>query len=399
MKTKKLSRKLWLIPFIAILIIGLQQISIAQNAPAPVVGKDLHTHTVLATAVSKITKENELVLTGNITAYDTAVVSSKIAGRVNQVLVKNGAYVVAGQPLVTLETGDYNRALEISQTQLKKAIFALETSQAQLENAAVVLANTASNLERLQTLHQAGAIAQKDYDDAVVAMQQAETAALVASAGVQMTESGVLAAEIAVTQATEQLADTTIKAKLNGVVTGREVTLGQVLAPGVSLMELHQITPIYAVVNIPQRKLAYVEPGQQVQLTVDTYPGHQFTGAVELVERVGNPGARTFTTKIKIANQEKLLKPAMFAQAQINMGETEVLAIPQQAFFSREDQYFVFVAENGLAKSRQVETGQVIGQLIEVKSGLTEGETVIITSVSKLKDGDAIIIEDKEVKR
>ena len=84
----------------------------------------------------------------------------------------------------------------------------------------------------------------------------------------------------------------------------------------------------------------------------------------------------------------------MFAKAQIKLGETEVLAVPQQAFFSQEDNYFVFVAEDGVAKQRQVETGQIIGQLVELKSGLVEGEKVIITNVSKLKDGDKVIIQN-----
>jgi RND family efflux transporter MFP subunit len=362
-KIKHILRKLWLVPLIGVLAIGVYKIAATQGTE--VLSEEVHVHTVSAAAVSKTTKEDKLLLTGDITAYDIAVVSSKIAGRVSRVLVKNGAYVTVGQPLVVLDDGEYNRAVEMSEVQLGKA--------------EIALADVSTNLERVQFLFESGAIPRKDYDDVVTA--------------VQMAEADVALAEVAVAQAAEQLEHVTIRAKLQGVVTRRGVTVGQVLAPGMPLMEIHKITPIYVVVDVPQSELAHIKQGQQVQLTVDTYPDRQFTGTVEVLEQVGNPGARTFTAKIRIENQEQLLKPGMFAMVNLKLGEVEVLAVPQQSFITKEDRYFVFVAEDGHVRHRQVEIGQVIGQLVEIKSGLTEGEKVITTNVNKLKDGDKIIIQ------
>ncbi|OPZ72186.1 MAG: Efflux pump periplasmic linker BepF [Firmicutes bacterium ADurb.Bin456] len=104
-----------------------------------------------------------------------------------------------------------------------------------------------------------------------------------------------------------------------------------------------------------------------------------------------------FETKIRLANPGCLLKPGMYAGVEIKSGETEeVLVVPQNAVISVEGLYFVFIAEGDRARRQQVETGRVIDQSVEIKSGITEGEQVIVTNINKLKDQDRIAIADSQ---
>jgi membrane fusion protein (multidrug efflux system) len=87
----------------------------------------------------------------------------------------------------------------------------------------------------------------------------------------------------------------------------------------------------------------------------------------------------------------------MYAGVEIRSGEAEeVLVVPQNEVISVEGLYFVFIAEGDLARRQQVEIGRVIDQSVEIKSGITEGQLVIVSNVNKLKDQDRITFADSQ---
>ncbi|MCL6639335.1 MAG: efflux RND transporter periplasmic adaptor subunit [Firmicutes bacterium] len=359
--------KLWLVPLAAVLVLGLWKgPSIWGKDRAPAVQPAV-VQTVRAEETQTVKKENVLSFTGDVRALNETVISAKMAGKVSRVAVENGDAVSAGQGLVYLEDAEVTNQLLMN--------------QAALEKAQANLAAVRANYERFKDLYRGGVIAKKDFDDVETALKVAE-----ADAG---------SAAAAVANARESLRNTVITSPFDGVAANRNVSAGQVLSPGVALMSVLDISSVYVVVNVEQKDLAVVKPGLEAAVTVDTYPGRKFTGVVEIINPSANKTARVFETKIRVPNGEQLLKPGMFARVEIKTGEAEdVLAVPQSALTGKQGMYFVFLLEGDRAVRRQVEAGQVIDRLVEIKSGLAAGQKVIVTNVNKLKDQDTVRIAD-----
>lgn len=362
----KFKWKLWLVPLAAVLAFGVFKGGDiwGQKKEAP---KDIHIQTVAVKTVDKVKKENALSLTGNLEALNEATVSAKTAGRVSQVTVENGAAVAASQPLVLLENQDAVNQLAIDQAALKKA-------EANLATASI-------NFKRNKELFESKVISKKDFE-------AAET-------GLMLAEADVNSAAASVASAEESLRNTTITSPLSGVAVNRDVNVGQVVSPGTPLMLVDDTSSVYAVVNVEQQDLAKIQPGLPAEIIVDAFSDRKFAGVVEIINPAASKSARVFETKIKVDNQEGLLKPGMFAKVEVKTGEVEeVAAVPQDTLVSKQGQFFVYIAEGDTAKRQQVDIGQMLDQFVEIKSGLSVGDKVVATNVNKLKDQDRIKIAD-----
>ncbi|ABO51457.1 efflux transporter, RND family, MFP subunit [Desulforamulus reducens MI-1] len=357
--------KLWLIP--VVLIVAFSVFKGGASWDKKEIKQDVAVPTVATRQVSKVNIENSLSVTGSIEAFHQAVIFAKVpSGRVSKVAVQNGDRVAAGQSLIYLESQSFANTLKINQATLKKAETGLATAR--------------SDYQRFQELYQQGAVSQKEFEDKEAAVKLAEAEASSAAAAVATAE--------------EDLQNSTITSPIAGLVANRSVTTGQMVSPqGSSLMSVEDLSSVYVVVNIEQKDLSMIKPGLKADVTVDAYGNKKFTGVVEVVNPVAKKEARVFETKIKVDNKDILLKPGMFAKVQIKIGETkEVLTVPQAALASKQGMYFVFLPNGDKVKRQQVEIGQIINQLVEVKSGLSEGQQVVVTNVNKLKDQDKVKI-------
>jgi len=98
-----------------------------------------------------------------------------------------------------------------------------------------------------------------------------------------------------------------------------------------------------------------------------------------------------FRTKVKIDNTDGALRPGMFTKVQLAVGASaQVLTVPQAAVIQKQGIYYIFTAENNKAVRRQVEIGDIVAGMIQIKSGLKAGDKVIVSSVNQLKDGQAV---------
>lgn len=358
--------KLWLAPLVLILALGLWKGGGFLKQKDDTFTRE-SVQTVAAHEVGKVKIEDAVSLTGSLEALHDGVISPKVPGRVSRVLVENGAVVTAGQPLVLLEDTEYANALSIARATQKKA-------EANLASARI-------NYERFRELFQGNVISEKEFEDV--------------QTGLNIAEADAAAAAAAAANAEESLRGATVVSPFDGVVSNSNVTPGQMAAAGTPLMNVQDISSVYVVVNVEQSDLGRVKTGLPAEVTVDSFDSIGFAGVVEIINPSANKNARVFETKIKVGNGEGLLKPGMFAGVRIMTGEEgEALAVPQNSLVSIQGMYFAYVAEGDRALRRQVEIGRVIDQLVEIKSGLTEGQKIIVTNVNKLKDQDKIIISE-----
>lgn len=315
------------------------------------------------TTVKQIQKESIQTFTGTVDAYETALISPKVDGRVERLLVDNGCPVKAGQTLVELDSRDYDNNLAISRSAQQKADAAL--------------ANLSLNYERCLQLFNSGALSKKDLDDQQASLDMAKADAVAAAAALALAQDAV--------------GNTHICSPIAGVVADRQADLGQVLEAGTPLMTVHDLSSVFVKINVPQREMSVIKPGLKAAVTVDTYPGRIFDGTVTDINPNADPSARVFMSRIKLSNSEGCLKPGMFAQVSITTGKAvQVVAVPSDTLTGTSDRYYVFVPEKGRGRSQEVKIGAIIGSMVEIKSGLQAGQKIVASNVNKLKDGDRI---------
>jgi membrane fusion protein, heavy metal efflux system len=170
-------------------------------------------------------------------------------------------------------------------------------------------------------------------------------------------------------------------APIDGVVTDRDVVLNDAIEPDKHLLEIVDMSELYAEGRIFEGQIAQVKAGQKVRVTVESFPGETFTGTIDLVGGALEPETRTLKIWARVANPEGRLRPNMRATLNIVTGEAEsVVAIPHSAVLGESGNLFAFVQtdEQGLIyERRSVITGIKDDQYIEIIEGVLPTEKVV----------------------
>jgi Cu(I)/Ag(I) efflux system membrane fusion protein len=168
----------------------------------------------------------------------------------------------------------------------------------------------------------------------------------------------------------------------DGIVIERNVVDGQRIAPGDVLFRIADHSTVWAMVDVAERHLAAIAEGQPVTVRVRSYPSRTFPGKVALVYPHLNAATRTVPVRIELANTDHLLKPGMYAEAEIDTGSNApVLAVPDSAVIDSGDRQVVIVDKgDGRFEPRAVRLGRRGSGHIEVRDGVTAGEAVVTTA-------------------
>jgi membrane fusion protein (multidrug efflux system) len=308
-----------------------------------------------------------LLLSGSIEGKTSAIVSAKLGGRIEQVMVQEGQQVHIGDPLVRLESVELANSVDSSQDAVTKAQINYDLAK--------------TDYQRYQTLFTQGATSQQTLDTA--------------EAKQRLAEADLSSALTSKNNAKQQLAYGVITAPVDGVVANVTATVGQVVSPGAALMAVQDISQVYAVVNIEQKDLDLIKIGQKAEVTVDTYGTKIFAGRVEMINPEAGTTNRMFRTKVKVDNGDGALKAGMYMKVQLATGvAVPILTVPQGAVIQKQGIYYVYVMDNDKVTRRKVEIGTATGELIQIKGGLEPGVRLAISNVSQLKDGEVVKIVD-----
>jgi RND family efflux transporter MFP subunit len=208
-------------------------------------------------------------------------------------------------------------------------------------------------------------------------------------------ELGYSLAQIAVASTQKQIAMTRIIAPISGVITMKTIEIGSIVAPGVPLGTITDVSQLKLEVLIPENQINTIKKGSRITVMSDVYPDQKFNGTVHLIAIKGDQN-HNFKVEILVANINSNfpLKAGMFANIQASSSqELTNFIIPGTAVFNQNGETKVFVAQNGKAKAKTIQTAGFVGDNMAVYSGIEEGEQVIITGVNNLKDGITIKIK------
>ncbi len=302
-------------------------------------------------------------------------ISSPLQGRVVAVRAHLGDKVKVGDTLLVIDSPDITAAY---------SEFVKEASDLEYDTRAYELA---------KDLYASKAIPQKD-------LKQAENDLVKARAEFRRAKERLLSLRVPMAELEKPLAQQRItsrfemKSPLTGTVVERAVTPGQSVGgdPDQVLFTVADLDTLQVVADVYERDLALVKVGEVGRANVEAYPGVDFPAAVAAIGDVVDPNTRTIKVRAWVNNEDRRLKPEMFARLHLDVGEaTAFISVPKEAVLEVDGKQFVYIEESpGRYTKRAVKVSPVSQDQVRVLEGLSPGQRIVVKG--------AVLIKGQEVK-
>jgi membrane fusion protein, multidrug efflux system len=297
-----------------------------------------------------------LSLVGTLAANEMVEIKSETDGMVAEINFKEGERVEKGRLLFKLDESKLAASLAEAEANFKVH---------------------QSNFERSRELVKEKLISPQEYDQISAQFH---------------------ASEATVELKKQQLKDTRIYAPFAGIMSGRQISPGQVISRNTQLTWIVDLDLVKAEFNVPERFLSQVRIGQVIELVVATYPGEKFPGEVYFISPHVDPSWRTVLVKAYVKNPEQRLRPGMFANLELTLKvRDQAVLVPESAITISSDKatlYTVDGAQN--AQLKPVTTGIRLAGKVEITSGLQGGELVVVEGTQKLRPGAKVKLAPPE---
>ncbi len=292
------------------------------------------------------------IFAGTLEGEEQANIIAKIPERIMKINVKVGDFVKAGTVLFELDKGG---------------------ASSQFYQAQAAFLNAQKNFERMQNLLKEGAVSQQAFDGA-------QTQYEVAKANFDAAKSTV-----------------EITSPLSGIVTAINVNIGDLANPQMPLATVANIGRMKAKFNVSELDVPSFSVGQTVQVYSEIKPDLTEPGKIIQLSKSANIQSRTFEIQAVFPNtSDRWFKPGMFIRVKANMTTQKgALTIPIAGVIKANNSDAVYVINDNKSQLQMVETGITDGKLVEIKSGLKEGDKIVTVGMSDLKNGTVVIITNK----
>lgn len=314
------------------------------HEPAPV--PPLPTASVRAQIVESKSRVATEEVVGTVRAKLRSVIEAKVSGKIEQLLVVPGQQVKAGELLATID------AREV---------------QARYDQAVALRQQAEADLKRLASLFEQKILSQAEYDNA-----QARARVAVAT----------------VTEAETMLSYTKVAAPFAGVITRKHADVGDLATPGKPLLEMEDSTALRLEADVPEAVVGKLKLNDRLPVRISALE-KELEGVVSEIAPAADPNSRTFLVKLDLPATAGL-RAGQFGRVAMPVGETSALRVPASALIQRGQMEFVFVVVDGKAQMRIVKTGKRIGNEVELVSGVSAGEKIVVDGAGSLVDGQPV---------
>lgn len=330
-------------------------------------------------AAGDITEGIEVI--GTLSPKFQAEIKPEYGGLVAQVYVNDWARVRKGDPLLRVDTRE-------GEVVLQKAKAALEIAKASLLEAEAAGNRADREYERAVKLLESGLVTRQGMDDA-------RTEKEAASARIAAAKAQVAAAREDVAHAETRMSKAMVRSPFDGIVEERLVNVGDLVGEMQKVVfRLVDNRLLELTVSVPSTEMAALRVGQPVRFSTDTFPGREFEGKVAHINPSVSPGDRSVRVIAEVRNVPEVLKGGLFVKGRIVTGSRKgVVRIPRSALLSQDvsrRKGEVYFLDNNIARRREVTTGSIEGEQVEIVSGLRPGDSVVTRGAFLLSDGDAV---------
>lgn len=349
----------------------------------------------VATAREVVMGERSTVLnaSGYVVARRRATVSSKVTGKVDEVLIEEGMEVKKDQVLARLDTANVRVSLNLADARLNAARASLEEIDVRIREAGL-------ELGRITRLVEQRVASQADLDRA-----QAEVDSLMARLEAQRVQVTVAAREVEVWQ--QQLDDTVIRAPFAGVVVTKNAQPGEMISPvsaggGFTRTGIGTIVDMDSLeieVDVNEAYINRVRAGQRVEATLDAYSEWQIPAHVIAIVPTADRQKATVRVRIGIDAKDPRILPDMgvkvaFQGEEIEGGQRRGVAIPEKSVVDSDGNEVVFVLSGESVERRAVRSEMGDSGTLLIRSGLAAGERVVVNPPAELADGDVVEVKE-----
>jgi RND family efflux transporter MFP subunit len=332
--------------------------------------------TVAKPVEQKVTRYFEA--TGNAAAVNSANLVARVQGFLTEIKYTDGAAVKKGEHLFTIEPEPY---------QLR-----LQQAQAAEASADATVKQTEADFERQQELVQRQAASKAAFDNSTANRDTAKARLLQARADTS--------------QAKINLEYTKVVAPFDGIVTARQVSVGELVGTGGTqvLATIVQLDPIWVNFNASERDVLHVRDmlakrgeratnllGTTVEVGVQTDPGYPYKGKLDYIAPTVNQATGTLAARAELANTQRLMLPGFFVRVRVPLEETPALLVPSVALGSDQAGRYVLIvnAENTI-EQRKVEVGPTVGEMAVIESGLKPDDRVVVAGLLRAVPGQKV---------
>lgn len=303
-------------------------------------------------------------VSGQLAPGREATARAEVGGSVTSLNVEEGRPVTRGAAVGRIEARDLQASVSSAETGVTSAETALNIA--------------AAEAARVESLVKGGAMAQRDLDMAnnTVAAARAQLAA----------------ARSRLTSARQQLSDTVLRAPLTGVVSDKTANTGDVVAPGAALFTVIDPSSMRLEASVPSDQMALLRLGAPVEFTVRGYPGQTFTGRIERISPQADPVTRQVAIFVTIPNTGGRLLSGLFAEGRVNAEAHRAITVPMAAVDETGSAPTVARVRGNTVERVTVTTGARDNEreIVEITSGLDEGDQVLVGAVKSIAAGTAI---------
>jgi len=334
---------------------------------------------------------------GYVTARRVATVSSKVSGKVVEVLVEEGMKVEAGQILARLDSSNAEKSLQLAEAQWESARKALDETKANLEQAE-------REFRRTTQLAADKIASQADLD-----RTEAEAKSLRARLAKQTADVSVAEREVAVWK--QQLDDTIIRAPFAGIVTSKNAQPGEMISPmsagggftRTGICTVVDMSSLEIEVDVSESYINRVEPGQPVEATLDSYPEWKIPAKVIAIIPTADRQKATVKVRVAFEKLDPRVLPDMgvkvafqsAGQSGIEAAATKrKIVIPKAALRQRDGKDVVWIVRNGRVERQVVALGAAAGDEVTIAAGLNGGDRIVLEGPPDLAE-DTRVTETK----
>jgi RND family efflux transporter MFP subunit len=333
-----------------------------------------------------------MVWSGQIVPTETIKLSFKVAGVIADIDVRAGEPVTAGQRLARLQTGDYDIQARAAEAGWRAAAAQAETVlPARLNQARAQLDLTLASYERTAELFAAGAVSAVNLEEITAKKTVDEAAYAQAAAALAIGRAEAERVRAAYDLALSNLAAAEILSPWDGVVLQVIAATGESAAAGYPALALGRTAEMWAEIGLTDAEVSELTTGSPAEVYVYG-PEDTWRGALEEIGALADSLTRSFTGRVRLDNTDGRLRAGMIARVSLALSGREYILVPISSVLRRAegDAVFIYDAAAGAARRRPVETGEILGDRVEVRSGLAPGDSLIVEGQFKLRDGDEV---------
>lgn len=300
---------------------------------------------------AKVVKDNfalDLDAIGTVQAFESADISSNVTERITEITFKDGDFVKKGTLLAKLSDSE---------------------EQAMLTSAKSTLAEEEREIARLQNLVKEGAAPE-------ARLQERLTLADIARSKIRESEA--------------RLADRQITAPFDGWLGLRRISVGALVSPGTVIASLDKIDVVKIDFSVPETYLGSVKPGTAITASAETLKDRRFEGKLAHLDSRLDPVTRSVAARAEVSNADLALKPGMLVMVTLKVEPHPSLAVPERSLVPIGAKAYVFTITEGKAKRLEVKTGLRKPGVVEIRSGLQEGQIIIADGLVGMQDGAAV---------